>query len=146
MSSPRIARATRVARPRALWLRFAFQGRAIRLVERRAVYALAYPSASLERRAPQRGGLHLSGYWLELRNARGRPIYRRILHDPFRTSVEAPTETGWTRARSMRRDGVFYVLVPLLGSAATVVLVGSPLSNPVGRARQLAKFQLKRGR
>jgi hypothetical protein len=68
-----------------------------------------------------------TGYWLELRDAQGKVLYHRALHDPTRLDVEVfgdkPGEP-MRRVPATRSSGTFEVLVPDLPGGARVVLRG----------------------
>ena len=73
---------------------------------------------------PQRGQ---TGYWLEVRDASGRVLHHRALHDPVRRDVEAfSPDAGPSISRVPLREpaGRFTVLVPDLPDAQTFALNG----------------------
>jgi hypothetical protein len=130
----------------AFRLQFAVDWPRIRLVGRQTLEMRAPPPDVIlsEERAPRLARKPvLSGYWIELRDGRGRPLYRRVLYDPLGTSLEAPTEDGsWTRVTVEQPSNLFSVVVPNLPNARSVALVGSPPDRQLEPARDLAVFDL----
>jgi hypothetical protein len=128
---------------RSLRLRFALVGSQLHLLRRAAVAMRSLPSQPLpdtSDRETQRG---FTGWWIELRDARDRVLYRRVLHDPLGTSVEVRVGDRWQRTQVPPR-GTFSVTVPLLADAATFALVGPPSDDLHGRSRELGSFDLAR--
>jgi hypothetical protein len=130
----------------ALRLRFEVDWPQIRLVGRQTLEMRAPPPDVILTEEDARKTARkpvLSGYWIELRDGRGRPLYRRVLYDPLGTSLEAPTEDGsWTRVTVEQPSNLFSVVVPALPDAHSVALVGSPPGRPHEPARDLAVFDL----
>lgn len=95
-----------------------------------------------------------SGFWIELRDANGRALYRHILHDPLQLSVEIHSED---KDRPIRREtnpnpkGVLNLLLPDLPGAETLVIVSSPLNvqamfEPASDLVSFSLAKLKEGR
>ena len=105
----------------ALRITFAFDGPNLTLksVER---VAMRVPAVTT---APPAGDR--TGYWLEVRDAAGRLIYHRPVHDPLRREVESFGDgKGAPLRRHARaeRQGEFELIVPDLADAATFRLHG----------------------
>jgi hypothetical protein len=131
------------AEPTAVRLHFSLDGDELRLVDHQVLVMRAPPPDTLHAADSIDGIPRLSGFWIELRNQAGRPLYRRVLHDPLRYWTEAPNEDGSRTKKSVRHPRTtFSVVVPALESATTVLLIGSPRSHPRSAARELARFDL----
>jgi hypothetical protein len=92
--------------------------------------------------------MNTSGAWIEVRDRAGRCLWRRILHDPFDTIIEAPAEGGgFTAAYREKPAGTLVVAVPDLPDGLSVALVSSPLVGERRHhaARDLAVFELGEG-
>lgn len=127
---------------RALRLSFAFDRADVQLVSFRALEMPAPPSAPLGEGESLEG---VRGAWIELRDSRGQCLWRRILHDPFRTEVETPREGGgFTNVYREHPRGSLVVLIPDLLEAGSVVLFSSPLERERRHepAREVAAFHL----
>lgn len=126
-----------------LRLTFSYSGDDVRLVSTQAVKMKAPPADPLTWEE------NTSGFWVVLRDANRRVLYRRIVHDAIRTSTEVFTQD---RKRPFERhdiaspQGVFVVLVPDLPAANNVALFGSARTSEKSRAltaaRELASFDL----
>ena len=105
----------------ALRITFAFDGPNLTLksVQRVAMRLPAAPPA------PPEGDR--IGYWLEVRDASGRLIYHRPVHDPMRHEVESYGDAAGApmrRHRRAERQGEFELTVPDLPEAKTFRLHG----------------------
>jgi hypothetical protein len=110
---------------------------AIQLVGDRRLDVRAEPSDPLESYA------EASGFWVELHNADGQALYRRVLYDPIGTSVEAPAGDGsWTRKVVEHPRGTFSLLVPDLLEARRLALFGNSPGELTVPSRELASFDL----
>ena len=75
-----------------------------------------------------------SGFWYELRSAKGRILYRRIIPDPCRVRFEGPSDRLVPRGRTAAPDPreaipgerTFLILVPRASPGDQLVLVESP--------------------
>lgn len=129
-------------------LRFTFEyaGERIRLVSRQRVDATALPTDELR---PTQGE---TGFWCELRDAKGTTLYRRVQGEhPIRAAVQIRTDDParpLSQVDVAQPQGTFVLLVPDLPAAATLALVGSPpgargLAVP---AREIARFEVSEGK
>jgi hypothetical protein len=125
-------------------LTFEYHGNQIRLVGREDLTDI--PPAS----SPLTGFANQSGFWVELRDAAGKLLYRQILHKPIRFEAELlPDDPAAPRTPRQlpiaNPSGRFSVVVPALADAATVVLVSSPLTHdaPASPAAPVASFNLR---
>lgn len=124
---------------RALRLLIEYDGRKLAVRERQQVEMATPPSD------PLRGYDGQSGFWYELRDAKGRVLYRRIVNNPIRYEAEAhDPETGIRRYPIEKPRGVFAVLVPVLPEADSLVVVSSPLDpgKSAAPAEPLARIPL----
>ncbi|CAM5386167.1 hypothetical protein SGRIM128S_09626 [Streptomyces griseomycini] len=68
--------------PTTVRLIFEYEGTDIRLISRRRVAMMPPPSDPLREREDAQG------FWVEVRDAQQRPLYRRVMCDPVRRDVE----------------------------------------------------------
>jgi hypothetical protein len=106
----------------ALRLTFRVDGDQLELIDQERVEMAVLPSEELEQAAPR------SGYWHELQDGDGNPIYRRMMGDPLPRQVEVPTgdpsqPLAWQGVE--RRSGVLSVVVPDVPEGRSVVFLGS---------------------
>jgi hypothetical protein len=94
-------------------------------------------------------GRERSGFWVEVRNADGQPLFRRLMHHPIETTREVfPADPYGEIIRTPVADprGVFSIVIPEIAGARVLALVGSP--SEAGRrgeaAQELARFDLTR--
>ena len=128
------------AQSRALRVTIAYDGRTLRVVDRITVEMATAPSD------PVRGYEGQSGFWYELRDAKGAILYRRIVANPIQFDLEVhDPETGSRREPVAKPRGVFVVLVPDLPSADSLVLMSSPLEpeKSAAAAEALVRFPLR---
>jgi hypothetical protein len=86
-----------------------------------------------------------SGFWFELRDANDRVLYRRILHNPIRSHIEAPSgdpARPFMQVRKPQTKGIFELLAPELAGARTLVIFASPPADPGAPASQVARLSL----
>jgi hypothetical protein len=116
--------------PNRSWrLTFKYEGDAVTLVEQESVAMLAPPddAALLERGQ--------AGFHVELQDADGKPLYRRVLHAPIRDSYEVFSPEPGAAISHVPMDrphGFFKVIVPDVAGGHSVVVVGPP--SGIGRA------------
>ena len=107
--------------PVALRYTFEFNDTAVRILRRRTLDKQTAPSYAWE------GAVGESGFWVELRDASQKVLYRRVMDDPtFR--YEAPVDdNGALRSQqtTARRIGTFTVVVPFLPLARTLMVWAS---------------------
>src|SRR5262245_17144800 len=97
-----------------LRLTFAYDGDDVKLLRTQRVAMITPPSVTA---APEKGQ---SGYWFEVRDAKGALLYHRAVHDPIRTDVEVFSDDAKqtiTRVPVARPRGQFTLLVPDLPNA-----------------------------
>ncbi|HKH47977.1 MAG TPA: hypothetical protein VKM72_25240 [Thermoanaerobaculia bacterium] len=126
--------------PRALRLTFSYTGSNVKLVSRQSLTMLAPLSDSLATFAGR------SGFWYELRNAKGVAIYRRVQENPIQFTPEAAAadRVSLRRFRVTNPRGIFVLLMPDLAEAQTLALVSSPLgTGDAGPATDIALFNLR---
>jgi len=134
--------------PRALRLTFTYEGEKVNLVERQPIEKRVRATDPIlkEGEASQ-----FSGFWIELRDAENQTIYRRVLHDPIQSSVEVPSDDpnrSFERHTVENPRGTFFVIIPDLDQADSIVIFNSPLDPEFeGRAgaREIARMDLKKG-
>ena len=86
-----------------------------------------------------------SGFWFELRDAENRVLYRRTMHDPIQTEMEAPSgdpKRPFTRAPVKEPQGVFAVLVPALEAANSLVVLASPSDARTKAAKEIVRVSI----
>ena len=107
--------------PQALRLTFTYEGTQIRIAGSERI-AMIVPAAIAT--PPQRGQ---SGYWFEIRDAAGRIVYHRPLHQPVAVDAEVfspDPRQSIARVPSARREGQFTILIPDSADARTFELYG----------------------
>lgn len=95
---------------------FGYRGEELWLVQRQWVDTMAPLSGALDSLAER------AGFWCELRDAGGAPVYRQAMRDPRHPTDEVP---GGQRHVTMPRQpaGVFTVVVPDLPEATTIAVL-----------------------
>jgi hypothetical protein len=114
----------------AVRLIFAYQGTEVQLVDRQPVDQYVPPSDELEDVDGQ------SGFWYEVRDANGAPLYRLSIGNPIAYETEIVTgdpANPIVRVPVPAPSGDFSLVVPLLDGAQTVALVSSPLNQDQDR-------------
>lgn len=96
---------------------------------------------------PSLTGRDYSGSWVELQDRQGRVLFERVLHNPFRTTVEVHYPPGRNSqvVSAPRQAGEFEAVVPVIPEATTVVVWSSELVDPERRseaAREVGRFDL----
>jgi hypothetical protein len=114
----------------AIRLVFAYQGADVQLVDRQPVDQYVPPSDELDDLRGQ------SGFWYELRDANGAPLYRLSIGNPVAYETEIVTgdpANPIVRAPVPEPSGDFSLVVPVLEGAQSVALVSSPLNQEQDR-------------
>lgn len=125
--------------PRAMRLTFRYTGHRIELADAQRVIQWLPPSGYLEDRQER------SGFWLELRDGAGAPVFREdlspTLGDDYEIFPEDPAGEIVRRAVP-GRTGTFTMVVPEMTEAQQLVVVGSPPKTEHRReaAADLATF------
>jgi hypothetical protein len=86
-----------------------------------------------------------SGFWCELRDADSRVIYRRVIHNPIRLDIEAPSgdpKRPFTHVKSSEAEGSFTLLMPDFEQARTLALWASSPEEPSQPAKEIAHVDL----
>jgi hypothetical protein len=129
------------AAPAAWRVTFEYAGDQVTIVAQQRLAMVAPPddSALLERGT--------AGYWVEVRDADSRPLYRQVLSRPIRQDYEVfSPEPGASPQRVAAEEirGVFQAVVPDLPGARDIVLYGRPTVEELQRRapRQLVKARL----
>ena len=132
--------------PRALRLTFTYEGEKVSLVERQPIEKRTRQTDPIlkEGEASQ-----YSGFWIELHDAKNRTIYRRVLHNPIQFSVEVPSDKphqSFERHTIENPRGTFFVIVPDLDQAESIVIFNSPLDPEFesrAGSREIARIDFK---
>jgi hypothetical protein len=111
---------------RSLRFSFRFEKQAITLFDRRELEMKPLPTQDLAPFRPE----ERSGCWVEVQDARGRALYRRVMPHPLLgrsegAADETPRTVIWVHER-----GAFSVVVPNLSDGTDLVLFGSPTDRP----------------
>ena len=106
----------------ALRLTFRVDGDEIELIDQERVAMAVLPSEDLDQVGPR------SGFWHELQDQDGTPLYRRTMGDPLPRQVEVPTGSpeqplSWREVE--RPVAVFSVVVPDVPEGRSVVFRAS---------------------
>ncbi len=126
---------------RTSWrLTFRFDGDKIELASAERIARVAPGGPT-----PPAVGTAASGSWVDLVDQDGRVLFRRVLHDPFRTVAEHHSPDG--RIEVVRRPpepGEFQVVVPDIPDGSSVAVWSSPLDPELAleAARELGRFRL----
>lgn len=128
--------------PSALRLVFEYRGDKITLVSQQAVAMRPTPPHPLVPRPEEQG------YWVEVADTEGRPLYRRLLHDPMPTDTEVLTDDPdrpLARVKVAEPEGTFFVIVPNMPGGRTVGLFGPRGARAAlaGPASELGRFELE---
>ncbi len=124
---------------RALRLIFSYKGNRARLESQQAVEMMVPPSHPTHDYGKQ------SGFWFELRDAKDRVLYRRAMHDPIQTEMEAPSgdpKRPFTRVPVQDPQGTFAILVPALEAAHSVLVCASPSDARATAAKEIVRVSL----
>ena len=122
-SSPRYPPSPAQNEPRAIRLTFSYVGNRIELTATQRLAMFVPPGDSLE------ADRERSGFWVEVRNADERPLFRQILHHPIETTREVfPSDPQGEIIRTPVADprGVFSIVIPEIAGARVLALIGSP--------------------
>ncbi len=131
---------TPLARPGpTLRLTFTYEGDHVRLTGMQRVDMIVPPSVNKQ---PEAGQL---GFWFEVHDSKGQPLYHRVLHNPIRTDTEVfsdEPERPIYRVPRTQIKGEFTLLVPDLPDAHSLVIHGvSPSAKArFTSARELVRF------
>ncbi len=129
---------------RALRLIFAYEGFNVRLLSSQRLEMTTPPSDPFP---GEEGPREQTGFWFELDDANGRPLYRRVLDNPIKFSVSLLSDDPEHRfTNQMIQDprGDFMLIVPDLDQAATLALFSSPEREGYPEpAKEIARFDLK---
>jgi hypothetical protein len=127
---------------RAIRLTIAQKGSELRVVASQTVRMITPPSD------PTYGQKAHAGFWFEVRDADQECVYRRVMPNPLRGDLEAPSgdpERPFTRvAPPADHETVFVLLVPEIANTQEVVLCASPAGKPGERARAIAALDLRK--
>jgi hypothetical protein len=130
---------------RAFRLRFSFDGKHIHLVHREILRKRAPSTDWAQAHGRSKTFRPRTGFWIELRDAAGAAVYRRLLPDPIQQYPETPDEhDGWTRTFVRSKEAIFSVLVPVMREARSVTIIGPPslVRASSAQSRDLASFSL----
>ena len=153
----------RPERPRAVRLTIAFEGDRMELVSQQSVAMKVPPSDPVEALEGTTGIAERMGFWVDLKDAADRTLYRRVMHEPIRRDVEVfspdPRQTVQRAPlpETAGPRGVFSIVLPELEAAQAVSLIGPRLEGatpaerltaaegaaPVG---EIARFELRPAR
>jgi hypothetical protein len=101
---------------------FRIDGEQIEIIDRERVAMMLPPSDELEADLPR------SGFWYELQDSDGNPLYRRMTSNPMSRQVEVPTgdpEQPLAYQEVERLSRVFSVIVPDVPEGRSVVFFAS---------------------
>lgn len=126
-----------------LRLTFSYEGSDVRLVSLQSVEMVPLPSDPVYAQEPR------TGFWYEVRDTKGRTLYRRATQNPIKFAAEVRSDDPerplmWQKVSEPK--GSFVLLMPDLKEAQTLVLFSSPLDpeKAAGLANEIARFDLTR--
>ena len=135
----------------AMRLTFSYAGDDVKLISQQPVDIVVPPSD------PLKGFNKQKGFWAELKNAKDKTLYRRVMHNPTRNDAEVfsdDPEQSISREPAPKRKGVFVVVVPDSDKGDSVTLSRSEpeTRGPARGVRALAskpaseilRFKLKK--
>ncbi len=108
---------------RAMRITIGYEGTRLRVASRKVVAMRTPPSDPLV--VPERQ----SGFWFQIEDIAGRPVYRKVMDNPVRFDTETPSddpEKPLRRERVAAAAGTFLLLVPVSSQAHTVRVFSSP--------------------
>ena len=127
--------------PRAIRLTFTYEGGRVEILSQQKVAMLSPPSDALNYNKKS------SGFWYEVHDSKGRPLFRRIIQNPIQQAVEVRSDDRdrpltWQEVE--KATGQFVLVIPDLEKASHLVLFSSPLEiKKTGQpARPMAQFPL----
>lgn len=129
---------------KAIRLTFNYESATVRLVDRQIIDKPTQPSAPILKQGKKQQAQ--SGFWIELHSKGGQALYRLVMSNPIRFHTELPDgEGGFTNLPRPKPSGVFFVIVPNLAEAETIVVFSSPLGPEAkpGPAEPIARFPLR---
>jgi hypothetical protein len=100
---------------------FEYDGSAVKLVSEQRLAMVAPPPQSLLSRPEERG------FWIELRDAKNLPVYRRSIERPMEEDMEVLADDNLRPLRRVavnKPKGTFFVVVPDLAVARQIVFRG----------------------
>jgi hypothetical protein len=130
----------------ALRLTFAYRGDDIRLEAQERVEMTAVGSDDVDVEET------LTGFWCELQDDEGHSLYRRLLQNPSRRSIEVPTDDPEQPLAQHPIDepqGILVLVVPELEAASSLVLIRARPGlgvAPDAPERQVTEEQPPQGR
>ncbi len=131
-------------RPQAVRLIFEYKGNKIKLISEKNVEMIAPPAETREL------GKKASGFWCEVKDSKGKSLYRRVMQNPIPYAAEVRTDDprmplAWQEPTEDMK-GQFVVVIPRLEKAAKLSLFSSPLSpkKSMEPAKELKSFALGR--
>lgn len=131
---------------RTLRVTFEYEGDEFRIANQMRVEKITPPTLTPR---PEAG--KAAGYWVELRDKRGRCLFHRLLPDAIRDTAEIYGDKNRLARTPLKEvTGRFEVLLPDLPEADAVVVMGHPMSGE-GLRRHLqtdvlAKFKINQER
>lgn len=116
-------------RNRAFRATFEYANRDVKLVAVQPVAILAPPPQAAQPRANEHGS------WIELRDDRGRTVYRRVIQNPIEDTLEVVTDepqASLSRIPIEQPGGIFFVVLPDIPLARNLVLTVEPSRRVAG--------------
>lgn len=131
----------RETRAQSVRLMFEYKGAEIKLISQDRVSMVPPPPHPLMPRQGERG------FWLEVSDGEGRPLYRRVIDNPLRQDLEVITDDPdqpLARIKVPTRSGRFFVVVPYIQAARNIALFGESDESDAKAtpARELRRFDL----
>lgn len=125
----------------SLRLRFSYKTNSIKLESVQSIEMKSPPTDTTEPELDQ------SGFWHELKNAKGKVLYRRFGADPRKLAVEVSSDDPkaplkWEKVKDAA--GEFVLLVPALKEAKSIALFSSPFDTAKkdAQAKEIAHFDI----
>jgi hypothetical protein len=131
--------------PSAVRLTFSYKGERLKLVKQQILRMTPPPSDELKETK------EASGFWVEVRDAKHKVLYRRAMQSPVRRYAEVRADDpDMPLAMQEVKDpsGIFTILIPHIDKAVEVALFSSPSEEKkrLLPATEIGRYNLRGGK
>ena len=134
----------RMAAKKAVRLTFSYNGDKMELLSRQEVDMLVPPTDPISEPKSRHG------FWFEVKDDKGKTLYRKVQHDPVRSDVEVfsnDPKQPLMRVPVKEPKGIFSVVLPAAGAEHEVAFMRS--APPQGKkaataAKEFARFPVRK--
>ena len=120
-------------------LTFSYKGDKIKLLTTQTLRMKPLISPNLKNKKA------ISGFWYELRDIKGRTLFKHIEYNPIQYEVEVRSDDAnrpFTRIKVKNPSGIFTLLIPYFREATEVALFSSPPETMGEPAREIGRFPM----